>query len=240
MQQFKNYASCFGFFVCCMFTNVVVGQRVHKKSRPLVETDNTLWVQYNPLTWMEPEVPISATFLYKKNRHFSFALDAGFFVAKQNYSVNDGGYSPHSGFKFKPEVKYFFGKYKRVVTQGMYISLQGLIKKTIDKKEEWLTSNGQPSFSQFVNYKEQKVVYGLNVLFGNEFYLGIKGRWMLDLFAGLGFRTKSFTAQNLPQGFSISYNGNNGFREFINLYENGTYPSLQFGMKFGYRIKGGK
>ena len=223
-----------------MFTNDVVGQRVHKNSMPLVETDNTLWVQYNPLTWMEPEVPICATFLYKKNRHFSFALDAGFFIAQQNYSVDGGGYYPYSGYKFKPEVKYFFRKYKRVVTQGMYISLQGLFKKTIDKKEQWLTSNGQPSFSQFVNYQEQKVVYGLNLLFGNEFYLGTKERWMLDVFAGLGFRVKSFTAKNLPQGFFINYNGNNGFRGFINLYQNGTYPSLQFGMKFCYKIKGGK
>ena len=240
MQQFKNYALWLGIFVCCMFSKDIVGQLMYKKSSPLVEKDNTLWVQYNPMTWVEPEVPISATFLYKKNEHFSFALDAGFFVAKQNYNINDGGYYPYSGYKFKPEVKYFFRKYKRVVTQGMYISLQGLIKKTIDKKEEWLTSNGQPVFSQLVNYKEQKIVYGLNLLFGNEFYLGNNERWMLDFYTGIGFRTKKFTAKNLPQGFSISYNGNNGFREFINLFENGTYPSLQFGMKFGYRIKGGK
>ena len=206
-----------------------------QKIKP-VSLANTWWVQYNPLTLTEPEVPITATIHYKTNGRIAIALDAGFFIAKQNYS--DNGFTQYNGFRLKPAIKYYLQGYKKS-PHGLYFSLEGLLKRTINKKQEWLSqtnSTGQSVFSQLANYKERKLVYGINLLFGGEIILDKEQRWMLDLYLGLGIRNKQFKANNLPTGLSVDYSNDNSNRVF-NIFLNGTYMSVPAGLKVGYRIK---
>jgi hypothetical protein len=203
-----------------------------------VETSpvHSMWIQYSPLTLMEPEVPITATFLYKTSNRLAVALDAGFFIATQNYS--DEGPRAYSGIRLKPELKYYLQSHRKGPL-GMYVSLQGLIKRTIEKKEEWLSrqsSGGLFVFSQLANYRERKLVYGISIILGGEILLDREQRWMLDLYWGIGFRNKQFKALDLPDGLSVDYD-NAKPKQLFNLFLNGTYMSLPIGIKVGYRIK---
>ena len=198
------------------------------------------WVQFNPFGFGEPEVAISGTVLYKQNNHVAFALDAGVFIARQDY--NDIVFYPYSGYRLKPAIKFYLRGDKKG-PRGFYFSAQGLVKQTSRNKQEWLSlqnNNGQPVFTQLVDYKERKMVYGLSILFGGELVLGKQKRFMMDFYTGLGFKTKKFTADGLPPGFSIHYDGNGG-REFgdnqFDIYQNGAYPTMQLGFKLGYRVK---
>ncbi|GEM_PF-3986868 len=198
------------------------------------------WVQFNPFGFGEPEVAIAATILYKQNNHVAFALDAGIFVARQDY--NDIVFYPYSGYRLKPAIKFYLQGDKKG-PRGFYFSAQGLIKQTSRNKQEWLSlpnNNGQPVFTQQVDYKERKMVYGVSILFGGELVLGKQKRFMMDFYSGLGFKIKKFTAAGLPPGFSINYdnNGGRGFGDnLFDIYQNGSYPNMQLGFKLGYRLK---
>ncbi|MEO7310989.1 MAG: hypothetical protein ABIX01_11375 [Chitinophagaceae bacterium] len=194
----------------------------------------SLWVQYNPLSIMEPEIPVVATVLYKPGKTLGIALDAGFFIGQQQYSDEIQSYK---GFRFKPELKFYPAGGQKG-PRGFYFSLQGLLKKTTAGKERWFdqrNSNGQVIFSQLVNYDEKKFVYGLSILFGGEILMGGRKNWMLDLYCGTGIRRKQFRAVGLPDGVTIDYNLRND-RNWINIYRNGNYFSLPMGIKMGYRI----
>jgi hypothetical protein len=196
--------------------------------------EKSWWIQYNPMTLMEPEIAIVATGLYKPTGNIGLALDAGFFVAQQNYSDEVLSYK---GFRLKPEFK-FYPNGAENGPYGLYFSLQGLLKNTTADKEQWFTrqnSNGQVIFNQLANYKEKKFVYGLSIIFGGEILMGAKKRFMLDIYTGPGIRNKRFKAVGLPDGITIDYNLRND-RSLINIYKNGSYLTLAMGFKLGIRI----
>jgi len=216
--------------------HIGVAQDNNTKKYPKTSLVHSTWVQFNPFTLIEPEVPITATVLYKTSSRIAVALDAGFFIGKQNYSNNK--LKAYSGIRLKPELKYYL-QANRKSPHGLYVSLQGLIKRTIEKKQEWLpqlNSSGQFIFSQLANYQERKLVYGISIILGGEILLDKEQRWMLDLYGGLGFRNKQFKAINLPDGLTTNFNDDNSNRIF-NLFKNGTYISIPLGLKVGYRIK---
>ncbi len=201
---------------------------------------HSCWVQFNPFGFGEPEVAIAATVLYKQNKHVAFALDAGVFITRQDY--NDLVFYPYSGYRLKPAIKFYLQGDKKG-PRGIYFSAQGLIKQTSRNKQEWLSlpnNNGQPVFTQLVDYRERKKVYGISILFGGELVLGKQKKFMMDFYAGPGFKIKKFTAGGLPPGFSINYdrNGGRGFDDnLFDIYQNGSFPTMQLGFKLGYRVR---
>lgn len=210
-----------------------------KKQKEIIPAKtNTLWLTHNPLTWIEPEIPVSLTILYKMNNRLAFALDAGVFIARQEYRGGDNNFQPYSGFRFKPEIRFYPDGEKYGPT-GFYVALQGLIKQTGWKKEEWRTPDDPSAFQQLVNYTERKNVWGLSFLGGGEFLMDKQERFQMEVYGGVGIRTKNFKAVGLPVGFSRTYenpgddpNIDNSF----NIYRNGIYYSLSLGIKIGIRI----
>lgn len=195
-----------------------------------------IWLQFNPLNVLEPEIPIAFTGLYKKNRHWGFALDAGIFIATQNYN-ND--IQRYSGIRFKPELKYYLDHFEKQKI-WLYLSLQGLIKYTNTHLQEFVTiqdAAGQPLFSQLANYIERKRVLGGGLNFGAEFTVDKAQRFMIDIYGGVGIREKFYKAIHLPTGASINYNTNNNNRRVLNIVHNGSFPSIAAGVKISYRIK---
>jgi hypothetical protein len=213
-----------------------------KANQPLLE--NTWWISYNPLTLLEPEVPIAVSVMYKPSKWIGIVLDAGVFIARQDYSNdsegNPDGFDPYCGFRFKPEIRFYIDGDRRG-PRGFFVGLQGIIKRTITQKEEWLSrqnSSGQTIFNQLVDYKERKFVYGLGIIVGGEFVVGRPKRWMIELYGGMGLRNKNFTAIGLPGGISINYDKRDDLveRQF-NIYQNGLFYTGTLGFKIGYRLK---
>jgi hypothetical protein len=198
----------------------------------------TLWITHNPLTWIEPEIPVSLTILYKKTNRLAFALDAGVFIARQAYEGGDNNFQPYSGFRLKPEVRFYPAGEKYGPT-GFYLSVQGLIKQTGWKKEEWRSPDDPAGFQRLVSYTEKKNVWGLNFLMGGEFFTDKQERFQVEVYGGIGIRTKRFSADGLPVGFTRSYE-NRGDDDFVDnsfsIYRNGIFYSISLGIKIGVRI----
>ena len=222
------------YFLPLLFLlNTAFAQTAKKKKYLALE--KTWWIEYNPLTLAEPEVPIAITAQYKANKFIGISLDAGVYFAKHDYDIAE----PYSGLRLRPEIKFFVDGERRGA-RGFYVALQGLYKNTTAQKAEWLSRrdlSGQAVFNQFANYKERKVVAGGSLLAGGEFILGERKKWMIDVFAGFGFRKKHFTAIDLPQGITIDYDRINEFGgSAFTIYKNGFFVSGSLGFKIGYRI----
>lgn len=230
----------FSFFLVvllCMATNSQ-GQKRSKKNQPdYPPVENQWWIKVNPLNIMEPEVPVAATVQFSRNPAWAYALDMGVFVAR-HYSGTNNNFAQMGGYRFKPEIKYCINQRRRngVAT---FVTLQGLIKRTSIRKQNWFThfdNNGQYLYNELVDYKENKMVTGASLLFETEFYADDKGKWVINFFFGFGVRNKTFSTAGMPPGISVDFISSNT-RSWFNLDKNGSFPSMPFGFKVGYRIK---
>lgn len=225
--------SLFIFIILC------IAQPLHAQKMEKNNAEKKLpqvWLQFNPLNLFEPDILIACTGLYKKNNRWGFALDAGIYVAWQNYA---SVVKPQGGLRLKPEVKYYVDHSKNQKS-ALYVSFQGLIKITNTKFEEFLAINdaaGQPLFSQLAKYTERKTVLGGSLNLGGEFVLDNAERLMIEPYIGVGVRRKMFKALNLPNGANINYDFNSRSGRVFNILYNGNFPSLLAGFKISYRIK---
>lgn len=212
---------------------IAVCSRVSAQDSIVPKVEKHLWVQYNPFALFEPDVPIGATVLYQPVDAFGVSLDMAVYVA---YRENPAAATmPMSGFRFRPSVKYYFNS-KSLSASRFYLGAQGLIKQTAKQKSDWFTVNdstGQPIFNQLKSFTQRKFVYGLNLLAGWEFIIGEKQkRWMLDLYGGLGLRSKSLNNIGLTDSESREVNS---WGSYFSDTE-GVFPSLSLGVTVGYRI----
>ncbi|MES2775494.1 MAG: hypothetical protein V4722_15065 [Bacteroidota bacterium] len=216
--------------------NIVAQRRAAtpKEPAPYVPLDNTFWLQINPLMLAEPEISLGFTALYRVNKHLGLALETNVYVAR--YGFDDDDFEKYSGFRLRPEVKFYPNPESRRA-KGMYFSLQGLYKNTNLPREEWL-NNQSGTVNQLVSYKENKRVLGGAVKFGWEIMPGRAKKWMIDVYTGLGARNKQFKAVGLPNGIDIDYD-NGGWDVFwdFDTKTNGFYPTVSLGVKFGFRIQ---
>jgi hypothetical protein len=234
-----QYIKLFKPIIILIFFTLLTIQKISAQKNNAKKEKNIapqVWLQYNPLNLLEPEIPIAFTGLYKKNNRWGFALDAGIFVATQNYNDNMQRYG---GIRLKPEVKYYVEHFKKEKI-WLYLSLQGMVKITNTKLQEFVTiqdAAGQPLFSQLANYTERKNVLGVGLNIGAEFMVDKAQRFMIDIYGGVGLREKFFKAINLPAGANISYDVTNTRGRIFNITYNGTFPSVALGLKLSYRIK---
>jgi hypothetical protein len=208
---------------------------LNRQHRPdTIDLSKTWWVQYNPFTLLEPELPITATFMYKINRKIAVALDAGFFIAHQDFQSD--GYEKYSGIRLKPQIKiYPLGK--QTYLNNWYLSLQGVFKYTQNPEQQWLTkldANGQFLYRQLVDYTQKKREIGIDFLMGFELPLNYEKTWMLDFYMGMGTRNKTFTEVGIPLGLAIN---RNDFFRFFTINRPGEQITLPAGLKLSYRFK---
>lgn len=191
------------------------------------------WIQYNPFTLFEPELPLTFNLLYQPADRFGFSLEAGIYLARREELA--GALIPMNGFRLRPAVKYYFGK-KALAHSRFYLSAQGLFKQTLVSKTAWINvndSNGMPLYSERKDYREKKTVFGLNCIAGVELIPGsIKKRWMIDIYGGLGARAKFFSEPGLSAE-QIQFLQPGGMFIFDT---DGVFPALTLGVSVGYRI----
>ena len=192
-----------------------------------------LWIQYNPFTLFEPEVPLTFTLLYQPADRFGFSLEAGIYLARREELA--GALNPMNGFRLRPAAKYYFGK-KALAHSRFYLCVQGLFKQTFVSQTAWINVNdstGMPLYSERKDYREKKTVFGLNCIAGLELIPGsIKKRWMIDIYSGLGARAKFFSEPGLsPEQIQAVRS-----RSMFIFDTDGVFPALSLGVSVGYRI----
>ena len=191
-----------------------------------------LWVQYNPFSLFEPDIPIAATVLYQPTNRFGFALESGVFLGTRSEVVSTA--TQMRGFKLRPAVKFYFSK-ERLESTRFYISLQSLFKFTWQNKTTWQDvldpSTGQVLYSKLFNYKEKKSVTAGSVVLGVELMADKKEkRWLIDIYAGLGLRSKNYQNIGLPSNVSAPESSD------LFYVDQQLLPNIVLGATVGYRI----
>lgn len=208
------------------------GNLLHAQDSLSVNNKKYLWVQYNPFSIFEPDIPIIATLLYQPTNRFGFALESGVFLGTRSELVSTA--TQMRGFKLRPAVKFYFSK-ERLESTRFYISLQSLFKFTWQNKTTWNDvvdpSTGQVLYSKLFNYKERKSVTAGTVLLGVELMADKKEkRWLIDIYAGLGLRSKNYQNIGLPSNVSAPESSD------LFYVDQQLLPNIVLGATVGYRI----
>lgn len=183
-------------------------------------------------TLIQPEAGPTFGAEYRIDLHWAVALD----VTALLYNMPDfySFESQHMGFRVLPQVKYYFPGRKH--SYRGYVSAQGMYKQVTYHITDMLGrdwNGSQYDYYESIRYRESKSVWAASGNIGFQKFVGKERRMMLEMFAGLGFRYKSFKQANIPAGAAIQTNRWNEMNPFE---DDGLYPHIAMGFKIGYRL----
>ena len=170
--------------------------------------------------------------------HFSLGSDVGIILYDITKTQNDNLGNPH-GYKIKPEIRYYLYKKKSKKNLRMFLSLEGLFLSTTTRNYNSLPildNTGGVVYNYLGGYDEVKKVKGAVIKCGLQIPRFIFEKMIFEVYAGVGGRIKRYSYKNVPAGASVP--DNRVFRrEYLDLYVDGTYPSISAGFKLVYKIK---
>lgn len=199
---------------------------------------NDINIRTNILSWLEPNAggPVLGIEYFINNK-FSIGTDAGFIFYNLAKSENDNLANP-LGYRIKPEIRYYFYKKNKVDPTRLFFAIEGLYLKTrtLNQNDLPITDNtGNIVYYYIGGFNEYKKVVGVNTKFGIQFQRFLHNKMMIELYAGVGVRQKTYTYKDLPAGALIEQRRQSGF--LLNTDVDGTYPSITGGFKLVYKIK---
>lgn len=199
---------------------------------------NDVYIRTNPLSLIEP-LAGGPTFglEYFLVDHFSLGSDVNIILYNFTKTHYDNLGNPH-GYKIKPELRYYLYKKRSKKNLRMFLSLEGLFLSTITRNYNSLPildNAGNVVYYYLGGYDEVKKVKGIVAKCGLQIPRFIFEKMIFEVYAGVGLRVKRYSYKNVPAGASNP--GRTNEREWVNLYVDGTYPSISAGFKLVYKIK---
>lgn len=199
---------------------------------------NDINIRTNILSWLEPNAggPVLGIEYFINNK-FSIGTDAGFIFYNLIKSENDNLANP-LGYRIKPEIRYYLYKKNKADPTRLFFAIEGLYLKTrtLNYNDLPITDNmGNIVYYYIGGFNEYKKVVGINTKSGIQFQRFLHNKMMIELYAGLGIRQKTYTYKDLPPGALIEQRRQSEF--LLNTDINGTYPSITGGFKLVYKIK---
>jgi hypothetical protein len=199
---------------------------------------NDITLTVNPFSFIEQDAGFTPGIGYAVTDKISLLTDAGI-IFYNPFIENDGGTRVTNflaGYKIKPEFRYYpkAGEHNK----GFFIGVELLYKHVRYNRYDGVQVSdnmGNIAYTDYSGYKIKKDVYGGSIKLGVRTYFNKNYRLGLDLFFGLGARTKNFAVRDLPPGgsFDRSFFSN----RFLNPYwQEGPTLSLPCGAKLIYRL----
>ena len=192
----------------------------------------------NILSWLEPNAGGPVLGLeYFINGKFSIGADAGF-IFYNPLKINEINLGNPNGYKLKPEVRFYLYKKNKVDPTRLFFALEGLFlkTKTPNYSDLPITDNmGNIVYYYLGGFDEIKKVTGFNTKAGIQIPRFFIPKMMIELYLGIGLKSKTYSFSNLPSGAVIEQRGTS--RLLLETDIDGTYPSLAAGFKLIYKIK---
>lgn len=199
---------------------------------------NDITLTVNPFSFVEQDAGFTPGIGFALTDKISLLTDAGV-IFYNPFIETDGGIRVTNflaGYKIKPEFRFYpkAGSHNK----GFFIGMELLYKHVRYNRYDGVevTDNmGNIAYTDYSGYKIKKDVYGGSVKLGVRTYFNKTYRLGLDLFFGIGARTKNFAVRDLPPGggFDRSFFSN----RFLNPYwQEGPTLSLPCGAKLIYRL----
>ncbi|MEO6254547.1 MAG: DUF3575 domain-containing protein [Ferruginibacter sp.] len=195
-------------------------------------------IRTNLLSWLEPNAGGPVLGLeYFINKRFSIGTDAGFIFYNIAKSEDDNLANP-IGFKIKPEVRYYLYKKNKPDPTRLFFAVEGLYLNTRTTNFNNLPirdNNGNIVYYYIGGFPEYKKVVGGNLKAGLQIPRFISKRMMIEFYAGIGIRVKTYSFGDVPNGAVISDRFQSRF--LLNTDIDGSYPSIAGGFKLIYKLK---
>lgn len=192
----------------------------------------------NPFSFFERDGGFTPGIGYNISNRISVYTDLGLiFLSAGNYTGGAIETGRSFGYKIKPAFRYYLSENE--IQRGSFLELEGLYKHvTYDATDEVTVTdnNGSFAYTYIGGYKVKKDVYGVSVKYGKRFFLNKQKRLGVDVYAGLGSRTKNFALSGLPTG---AQPGNDPFSEdrlFNFFWRRGNEVSVPAGGKLFYNF----
>ena len=212
-----------------LFTSVIVTGQPKK---------NDINIRTNILSWVEPNAggPVLG-FEYFINGKFSIGTDAGL-IFYTPVKANDINLGNPTGYKLKPELRFYLYKKNKEDPTRLFFALEGLFlkTKTVNYNELPIMDNmGNIVYYYLGGFNEIKKVTGFNTKAGVQIPRFILPKMMIEFYAGIGVKSKKYSFNNIPNGAVVEQRRAAPF--LLNTDIDGTYPSLAAGFKLVYKIK---
>ena len=215
-----------------LFTSVMVTGQPQK---------NDINIRTNILSWLEPNAggPVLG-FEYFITKKFSLGSDAGiiFYNPVKDNDINLGN---PTGYKFKPELRFYLYKKNKEDPTRLFFALEGLFlkTKTTNYSDLPITDNmGNIVYYYSGGFNEIKKVTGVNTKAGVQIPRFILPKMMIEFYVGIGVRAKTYSFTNIPNGAVVEQRRASRF--LLNTDIDGSYPSITAGFKLVYKIKNPK
>jgi hypothetical protein len=148
-------------------------------------------VSINPLALLDVDHTLMVTGEYRLKYNMALLADVGY-VFFSDYLIDA---KKAVGFHIKPAIRFYHGKRNKG-----YFQVQPFHKMVTYTLHDWIGKecvNGVPSYDELKDFQFRKNVSGLNLVAGTLLPLG-RGKWLFDLYGGLGFRYKKQQVINEP------------------------------------------
>jgi hypothetical protein len=196
-----------------------------QKSKPPVIYKKAISI--SPLALADLDHTLLLTGEYRFNNKLALVTDVGYIFASDYI----GDVKTTWGFNIRPSLRMYYGKRNKG-----YLQAQAFYKMATYTLHDWVGKdcvNGVPTYEQQMDFDYRKKVAGFNVIAGGILPLSKSGKWLIDLYGGLGFRYK--THEMVGEG-NDCYNLNSG--SFLDLYNDEmTTLSVPMGVRLTYVLQ---
>ncbi len=201
---------------------------------------NDFYLRTNLLSLFEPTsggITLGAE--YFVSSHVSIGCDVGAILYRVGTTTENNVdiYGNTTGYKIKPELRYYLYKENKPKRARLFFGLEGLFLKstTVNYRNLPIRDNtGNIVYNYIGGYDEVKKVKAGVIKAGVQIPRFIFKKMFIEFYAGIGVRSKRYTLNNLPAGASVD--DRNGDRLFLNTDIDGEYPSVSAGFKLVYKI----
>lgn len=209
--------------------------------RPPAPSEQGLSIGTNLLSLLEEDAGPSLWAEYRFTKHLEVGLQ-GTWVA-YNFLVGDD--FNHYGFRFQPDLKYYFiPRHHKIMP---FVGIGGVFTSVHYKAYTSKADNGLgggPDMSAGRTTLERKQLLGYALLFGFKKYLdGDAHRIMLEVYMGLGSKWKTFPGRSEERKRYIEDKINSNYKwtdySFYNKFDYlkpNQYGYIPICVKFGYRF----
>jgi len=199
---------------------------------------NKFTATLNPFSFAERDGGFTPGIGYNINSRLAIYADLGviFFSAGQ-YSGDVIETNKSLGYKIKPAIRFYLKENK--IQSGGFIELEGMYKRVTYhavNEVDVLDNNGDIAYTYIGGYKVKKDVYGFNFKIGNRLFFDKEKKLGLDLYIGLGSRTKKFETSGLPVAARFDDDIFSDVNIFNFFWQSGRTISLPAGAKLFYNF----
>ncbi len=190
----------------------------------------------NPFSFVERDGGFTPGIGYNLNKRIALYTDLGLIFFRAGEYV--GGLVDTDrtfGYKIKPAIRFYVNSSEE--PRGSFFELEGLYKHVAynaTEEIEVLDNNGNFAYTYIGGYTIKKDVYGFGVKYGHRSFLDKEKRLGLDIYIGLGGRTKDFVIRGLPAGVSMDSDPFSETRPFSFFWRRGGAAYIPAGIKVFY------